>query len=151
MSVDRYTKAVLTVIAGCLLWICAMGAPGVAQAQQATRELGSWSDRVQPVVIVGTGSMDPQGKIVVNFTQQGGMQRTDPTLPVQLPYTPAKPLPISLPYTASSPMPSRLFYSRDAPLPVEITAVKKVGDWEPIRARVEDAPAKKTPGGGVQR
>jgi hypothetical protein len=151
MNVDRYMKTVLTIIAGCLLWLCTMGAGGAVQAQQTTRELGSWSARVQPVVIVGTGSMDAQGKIVVNFTQQGGVQRTDPTVPVQLPYTPAKPLPVGLPYTASSPMPSQLFYTGAAPLPVEISAVKKVGDWEPIRAHVEDAPTKKTPGGGGDR
>jgi hypothetical protein len=148
MSVDRYTKAVLTVIAGCLLWICAMGAPGAAHAQQTTRELGSWSDRVQPVVIVGTGSMDSLGNVLVNFTREGGAQRTDPTVPVQLPYTPAKPLPVSLPYTATSPMPSQLFYTGAAPLPVEISAIKKVGEWEPLRAKVEDAPAKPKPGGG---
>jgi len=146
MIVDRYTKAVLTVIAACLLWICAMGAPGAAHAQQRTREAGPWSDRVQPVVIVGTGTLDAQGKVVINFTQQGSVQRTDPTLPVQLPYSAAKPLPVSLPYTASSPMPSQLFYTAASPLPVEITAVKKTGEWEPLRAHVEDAPTKKTPG-----
>jgi hypothetical protein len=31
---------------------------------------------------------------------------------------------------------------------VEITAIKKIGEWEPLRARVEDAPAKPKPGGG---
>lgn len=35
MNVDRYTKAVLTVIAGCLLWICAMGAGPSLWAQPA--------------------------------------------------------------------------------------------------------------------
>jgi hypothetical protein len=148
MEVDRYTKAVLTVIAGCLLWICAMGAPGVAQAQQPAREPAGPYDRVQPVAIVGTGSMDGQGRVVLNFTQQGGVQRTDPTVPVQLPYTPARPLPVGLPYSASSPMPSQLFYTPAMPLPVEIAAVKKTGDWEPLRAKVEDAPAKAKPGGG---
>jgi hypothetical protein len=148
MNVDRYTKGVLTVIAGCLLWICAMGVGGVAQAQQTTRDLSTFPERVQPVVIVGTGSMDVQGKIVLNFTQQGGVQRTDPTVPVQLPYTAARPLPVGLPYTAASPMPSQLFYTSAVPLPVEIAAVKKTGEWEPIRAKVEDAPAKPKPGGG---
>lgn len=138
MNVDRYTKAVLTVIAGCLLWICAMGVPGAVQAQQTTRELGPWSDRVQPVVIVGTGSMDSQGKVVVNFTQEGRVQRTNPTLPVVLPYSPA------------NPMPSQLFHTAAAPLPVEITGVKKpkTGDWEPIRVQVEPEPMRSRPGGG---
>jgi Ni,Fe-hydrogenase III small subunit len=136
MNVDRYTKAVLTVIAGCLLWICAMGAGGAAQAQQTTRDLAAFPDRLQPVVIVGTGSMDVQGKIVLNFTQQAGGQRTDPTVPVQLPYT------------AASPMPSQLFYTSAVPLPVEIAAVKKTGEWEPLRAKVEDGPTRPRPGGG---
>lgn len=151
MNVDRYTKAVLTVIAGCLVWICAMGAGGVAQAQQTTHDLASLPDRVQPVVIVGTGSMDLQGRIRLNFSQQGGVQRTDPTVPVQLPYTAAKPLPVGLPYTAASPMPSQLFYTSAVPLPVEIAAVKKTGEWEPLRAKVEDGPARPKPGGGGQR
>ena len=69
-------------------------------------------------------------------------------MPVQLPYTAAKPLSVSLPYTQASPMPSQLFYSDAAPLPIAITAVKKPADWDPIRVRVEDAPSKPKPGGG---
>jgi hypothetical protein len=148
MSIDRYTKAVLTVIAGCLVWICAMGAAPRIAAQQSTMEIAG---PVQPVVIVGTGSLDRAGKVVVNFTQQGSVQRTDPTLPVQLPYTPANPLSVGLSYSASSPMPAQLFYTSVAPLPVEIAAVKKAGDWEPIRTSVEDAPARLKPGGGGKR
>ena len=54
MNVDRYTKAVLTVIAGCLLWICAMGAGPSLDAQSvAVRRIPHSS--IQPVVIVGTG------------------------------------------------------------------------------------------------
>ena len=104
MTVDRYTKAVLTVIAGCLLWICAMGSAARVDAQQTTMPLAG---TVQPVVIVGTGSMDRLGHIVVNFTGA----RTDPSVPVQLPYSVTRPLPVSLPYTVSSPMPSQLFYT----------------------------------------
>lgn len=151
MTIDRYTKAVLTVIAASLLWLCAMGAPGTLQAQQAARELGPWSGRVQPVVVVGTGSMDDQGKVVVNFIRQGGVSRTDPTLPVQLPYSTAKPLPVALPYSTSSPMPAQLFYTAEAPLPIEIAAVKKTGPWESIVTSVLDAPARARPGGGGQR
>ena len=143
--VDRYTKIVLTVIAGCLLWICVMGLPRPVMAQETTIPLSSFSASIQPVVIVGTGSMDRTGKVDVNF--RGAAGRTDPTLPVQLPYSAAKPLAVSLPYSQGSPMPARLFYSADAPMPVQITAVKKTGDWEPLRASVEDAPARKRPGG----
>jgi hypothetical protein len=62
--------------------------------------------------------------------------RTDPTIPVTLPYTPANPIP------------ARLMNLPDAPLSVEISAVRKTGEWEPIRVRVEDAPPKPKPGGG---
>jgi hypothetical protein len=44
MRVDLYTKIVLTVIAGCLMWMCVQGVPPASlQAQTA----------VQPVVITG--------------------------------------------------------------------------------------------------
>ena len=134
--IDRYTKAVLTVIAGCLLWICAMGAGRPVAAQPSTLDMSLFKGIVQPVVLVGTGTMDRTGTIDVNFNGRGSAQRTDPTLAVQLPYTDLKPLPVSLPYTTV------------APIPVEITAVKKTGVWEPIRASVEDAPTRSKPGGG---
>lgn len=147
MTTDRYTKAVLTVIAGCLMWLCAMGTGRPVQAQQVSNVDGaSFAERIQPVLIVGTGSMDAQGKIAVNFVTRSGVQVTDSTLPVKLPYTQETPLPVRLPYTAGSPMPAQLFYSPGAPLPVEITGIKKTRDWEPIRAQVEDAPLRRTPG-----
>jgi hypothetical protein len=137
MNIDRYTKTVLTVIAGCLLWMCAMGTGSPVAAQPSTLDMAPFKDVVQPVVIVGTGTMDRTGRIAVNFHGSGRDQRTDPTLKVELPYTVLKPLPASLSYTTAS------------PIPVEISAVKKTGEWEPIRARVEDAPVRPRPGGGA--
>ncbi|HYT73719.1 MAG TPA: hypothetical protein VEL79_03125 [Vicinamibacterales bacterium] len=134
--IDRYTKGVLTVIAGCLLWLCATTlGPAVSAQTAGMRQLNG---PVQPVVIVGTGTMDQQGVATVNFERPAGAgnPRTDPTLPVRLPYT------------RYNPMPSEMFYTSAAPLPIEIAAVKKTGDWEPIRAHVEDAPARNKPGGG---
>jgi len=136
MNADRYTKCVLTVIAACLLWICAMGAGRPVAAQPSAIDLAPFKGIVQPVVIVGTGTMDGTGHIDVNFTGGGTTRRTDPTLPVKLPYTVDRPLPVSLPYTSSVPM------------AVEISAVRKTGEWEPIRVRVEDAPVRSKPGGG---
>ena len=53
MRPDPYTKAVLTVIAGCLLWLCAMQTGRPLAAQQAlTLEKAA----PQPVVIVGWGT-----------------------------------------------------------------------------------------------
>jgi hypothetical protein len=139
MIVDRYTKAVLTVIAGCLVWICAMGAgvPVGAQPRPLRLDNIAVQGTVQPVILVGTGTLDSRGALTIAYPRhQDGRDRTDPTLPVTLPYSDA------------NPMPAQLFYSGAAPLPVEITAVKKVGEWEPLRAKVEDAPAKPKPGGG---
>jgi hypothetical protein len=144
MNIDRYTKAVLTVIAGCLLWICAMGVGPRLEAQQRTMTIPG---PVQPVVIVGTGSMDRTGKIDVTFSQDGG-KRTEPTVPVWMPYTPVKPLPVSLSYTTTNPLPMEVINMGGAPIPVELSVVRKTADWEPIRVRVEDAPAKARPGGG---
>ena len=57
MTTDRYTKAVLTIIAGALLYIGAMlsGQPASAQGQGATQgSPGMVMDaRPQPVVVVG--------------------------------------------------------------------------------------------------
>jgi hypothetical protein len=148
MTTDRYTKAVLTVIAGCLLWICATEAGRPVQAQAvATLDGALFAGRIQPVVIVGTGSMDAQGKIAVNFVRRNGAQVTDPAVPVKLPYSAEAPLPVRLPYTSGSPLPAQLFYTAGTPLPVEITGIKKTLEWEPIRAQVEDAPVRRTPGG----
>src|SRR5262245_9569427 len=150
MTIDRYTKAVLTVIAGCLLWMCVMGAGQRVSAQQGSLDLARFvrdpAARPQPVVIVGTGSMDQLGNVDIKLAEDRGKQRTDPTIPVALAYVPAKPLPVSLPYPAANPMPSQLFYSAQLPLPVEIASVRKTGQWEPIRTQVEDAPTRKTPG-----
>src|SRR6266511_5478042 len=82
MNVDRYTKAVLTVIAGCLLWICAMGAGLSLSAQRGS----AVTNAVQPVVVVGTGTLDQQGTVAVHYVRlPDGRMRTDPTVPVSLP------------------------------------------------------------------
>jgi len=131
MNVDRYTRAMLTVIAGCLLWMCVMGAGPALQAQrQRDRErdpepvpvdLREIKTVAQPVILVGTGTMDRQGNIEVTFNQQ---RRTDATLSVRLPYSPSN------------------------PMAVEIAAVKKAGDWDSLRTAVDDAPLRQKPGGG---
>jgi|SRR5687767_3949616 hypothetical protein len=137
MIVDRYTKCVLTVIAACLLWLCVMGSASPLSAQSRSRLFPNAD--VQPVILVGTGTLDQAGTVTVHFAPQpGSRMATDPTVPV------------SLPYTASAPLPTQLSYSPSAPLAVEIASVKKTGDWEPLRASVEDAPTRRLPGGGKQ-
>ena len=128
MNVDRYTKAVLTVIAGCLLWMCAMGAgPGLQAQRQRDRDVEPYSVDLrqiktvaQPVILVGTGTMDSLGNIQVTFNQQD--KRTDSTLAVRLPYSPTN------------------------PMAVEISAVKKAGTWDALRTDVDDVPLRANPG-----
>jgi hypothetical protein len=148
MNIDRYTKCVLTVIAACLLWMCVMGTGSPLAAQSRSRTFPNAD--VQPVILVGTGTLDQAGTVTVNFVSQGSRLGTDPTVPVSLPYTPERPLPVGLPYSASKPIPAQLAYSPREPLPVEIASVKKSGEWEPIRAKVEDAPLRTQPGIGRQ-
>lgn len=131
MAVDRYTKTVLTVIAACLVWLCAAGMPGSAHAQQPVT-LQNTTGAAVPVVIVGTGSITRAGALSVTFRGD----RSDPTLPVSLPYTPERPLPVQLPYTEVQPM------------PIGITSVRHGAQWEPLRVAVEDAPLRGKPGIG---
>jgi hypothetical protein len=131
MAVDRYTKTVLTIIAGCLLWICAMWTPGVLVAQQNTT-FHNGNGPAVPVVVVGSGTLARDGAVTVSFRGD----RTDPALPVTLPYTAANPLPTHLPYSA------------DSPLPTSLTSVRKGPMWDPLRVSVEDAPTRNKPGIG---
>ena len=137
MTVDRYTKAVLTVIAGALLYICAvLSAPPVA-AQRASGPFGAEqlaSGKPQAVVVVGWGTIRGDGDIQVTTVRDAnGVVRTDPHLPVKV--TPSEePLAVTLGVT-----PQR-------PLPVGLTAVTPGREWEPIRTKVEPQPGQAVPG-----
>jgi hypothetical protein len=65
MRPDVYLKAVLTVIAACLVWLCAMSTGRPLSAQQ-TQVLDA---APQPVVIVGWGTLDAQGRTSVAMVQ----------------------------------------------------------------------------------
>ena len=141
--VDRYTKAVLTVIAGCLLWICALTVGRPALAQQLTR-VDPVPAGVQPVVIVGWGTLDQNGKVALQMVTEGGVRRTDATLAVRA----DSPLPVTLPYTPEAPLSVRLGVQQGSPMPVSIKSVEKgSGPWDPIRADVESGPVRPRPGG----
>src|SRR5258708_21824990 len=123
MLVDRYTKVVLTVIAGCLLWLCAMGAGPSLSAQRAS----AITNAVQPVVIVGTGTLDQQGTVVVHYVRTpDGRTRTDPTIPV------------TLPYSEANPIPTKAMNLPDVPLALEISSLTQPRDSEPTRVRGDD-------------
>jgi hypothetical protein len=151
--VDRYTKGVLTVIAGCLLFQCLMAAGKVVDAQplaapQATRLPG----QAQPVVIVGWGEMSMQGEIALNTRRTPtGVTVTDTTLQVRLPYTKEAPLPVAIDPSQPLPivMPSalRLVYSPDHPLPVAINGSRNASrEWDPINVNVTSQAMGATPG-----
>jgi hypothetical protein len=143
VTLDRYTKMVLTIIAACLVWLCATNAGRSVQAQSLT-PMGSLPGGVQPVVIVGWGSMDQQGKVSLRFVTDNGVRRTDATLAVRADTA----LPVKLPYSADDPLPTRLD-TQGNPLSVSITAIRR-GDglWDPIRTQVEPANTRDKPGGG---
>lgn len=141
--VDRYTKAVLTVIAGCLLWQCAMslGSPVEAQRLASTPPHMLTAQQAQPVVIVGWGEMSSKGDVMLSFKRQAdGTQVTDMELPVRLPYSAQSPLPV----TVNSAI--KLAYTREAPLPVGVTAIKRSADWDSIDTNVLPGPRTKFPG-----
>jgi len=132
MRPDPYTKTVLTVIAGCLLWLCAMQTGRPLAAQQAlTLEKAA----PQPVVIVGWGTLDEQGRVAVTMQPTRTGRRSDPNLPVTLMSVPAAPIDVRLSYTDKEPM------------PVGLTKIKPVGEWEPIRSAAEPEPTRPKPGG----
>ena len=137
MTVDRYTKAVLTVIAAALIYIAAVISAPPVSAQRVAAPFGSEhlsSAKPQAVVIVGWGTVRADGEIQVTTVRDAnGVMRTDPHLPVTI--TPSDiPLEVSLGVTAQR------------PLPVGITAVVPGSQWEPIRTKVEPAPGQLQPG-----
>jgi len=145
VQVDRYTKIVLTVIAACLVWLCAMNTGRLVEARQLTAMPSTLPGGVQPVVVVGWGSMDMTGKIALNLMGPEGNMHTDTALPVRA----DQPLHVDLPYTLANPLPARVTSTHDNPLPIEIAAIRKnATGWEPIRAEVEPAPTRGKPGGG---
>jgi hypothetical protein len=145
VKTDRYTKLMLTIIAACLVWLCAMNAGRPAQAQQLTAMPAALQPGgAQPVVIVGWGTMDMTGRIALQLIGSGNAARTDATVPVRA----DRPFPVTLPYTTDVPLPTKLSATHDNPVPIEIAAIRKnAKGWEPIRTEVEPAPTRDKPGG----
>ena len=141
MRPDAYTKAVLTVIAACLVWLCAMSAGRPLSAQQPM-QLGTTT--VQPVVVVGWGTFDEHGRTSVSMIDGRSGRQSDPNLPVKLVAVPAGPLDVRLP---RGPVDVRLNYTDQSPMPVGITRIKPAAEWEPIRNAAEPEPTRSKPGG----
>ena len=132
MRPDAYTKAVLTVIAACLVWLCAMSAGRPLSAQQPMQLSGT---TVQPVVVVGWGSFDEHGRASVTMIEGRNGRRSDPNLPIKVVAMPPGPMHVTMPYSDQSPM------------PVGITRIKPAAEWEPIRNAAEPEPTRSKPGG----
>ena len=132
MTIDRYTKAVLTVIAGCLLWQCAMTvARPVAAQPLATVSPDVLADRPQPVVIVGWGEITPS---------QATHNVKRLPMPVALP-------PNHRAIAVEVREPVRLASTPDNPLPVGLTVIKKTTDqWDAVSTQVLRQPPTRMPG-----
>jgi hypothetical protein len=130
-----YTRIVLTVIAACLVWLCAFTAGWPLQAQPRTPPLAA--ERAQPVVVVGWGTLDTEGRITLTMNPDRSKSSTDPTLPVKVVDYPMPPAPVDV----------RLEYSEAHPLPTAISGIKRTGAWDAVRTVVEPEGTRPRPGG----
>jgi hypothetical protein len=132
VKTDLYTKGVLTVIAGCLLWLCAMSAASPVWAQRQGLELPAPSP--QPVVIVGWGTVDERGRATIEMQDSRAGRRSNPNIPMTLVGVTAPPIDV------------KLHYTEQYPLPVGLTRIKPAAEWEPIRSATEPDPGRPRPG-----
>jgi len=116
MKIDLYTKAVLTVIASCLIWICVNGATPVARAQAGPPQ-------PTPVIMVdgnGVPIYQQQGLRVHLVNDTGTSIYTAQGLRVN--YGP-QPVPVA-------------FTSTTAVLPVSLRSVQRGNAWDPLLVSV---------------
>jgi hypothetical protein len=128
--IDTYTRTVLTVIALCLMWLCAMsvGQPLKAQPQQYS------ALPAQPVVVVGWGRLNPAAP--------GGVEIawSDPVRKISEAAVPIRP--------SSDPKadPMRVRVELATPLPVSLEAVRKGSAWDALRTAAEPDTGSPVPG-----
>ena len=136
MPMDRYTKTVLTVIAGALLYIAAMlsGQPAAAQSLTPAGPNFLAQTKPQPVVVVGWGAVHSDGRVFVQTVREGTVTRTDSAIPVAVQSSPTKPIAVTLGVSDSR------------PLPVSVNGIRPAGPWEPVRVAVEPGPLTTRPG-----
>jgi hypothetical protein len=131
MSNDTYTKAVLTVIAACLVWI-GINTMQPVHAQRAPVQLLPLP--ATPVVVVGWGRLNPSapGGVEVNWADRD-RHISEASVPVH----------------ADSDKkfePLRVHVELPAPLPVSLESVKKTGAWDAVRTAAEPDSGSRTPG-----
>ncbi len=123
MKTDLYTKAVLTVIAACLVWMCVNGATPVTLAQgQPQAQAKAARAQPTPVILVnedGAPIYSPQGLRVSVVNEKGIPIYTQQGIRVNLG---AQPLPVTV--------------NNNAPLPVSVRALQQGSEWDPILVHV---------------
>jgi hypothetical protein len=130
MKIDTYTKAVLTVIAACLVWLCVIssGQPLRAQPRQYT------ALPAQPVIVVGWGRLNPTAPDGIELAwSDAGRRIGDAAVPIRPTSDPNVP-------------PLRVSVTAPAPLPVSLEAVKKGASWDALRTAAENDPGSRAPG-----
>jgi hypothetical protein len=102
MNVDLYTKTILTVIAGCLMWLCAFGLSPAVSAQ----------DKLPPPTRVLV--VDEQNK-VINTANGLHVVLGNQPIPVVI-SNQSQPVPVEVSHV----------------MPVALTAIQRQGAWQPI-------------------
>lgn len=132
MRTDTYTKVVLTIIAACLLWLCAMSAGQPLKAQP----LQYSALPAQPVVVVGWGRLNPgaPGGIEIAWSDPG-RKISEASVQVR-------------PATDPKFDPLRVRVEMPTPLPVSIDAIRKsrAGAWDAVRTAAEPDTGSRVPG-----
>jgi hypothetical protein len=132
MNVDPYTKAVLTVIAGALLWLCATSTAQPLQAQPISPQVAPLP--AQPVVVVGWGRLNPQAPAGIEIAWSDSNRKiSEPAVPIR-------------PAAEGKFNPLRVRLEMAAPLPVSVEGIKKGDTWDPLRTAAEPDVPSRVPG-----
>ena len=132
MKIDTYTKAVLTVIAACLVWLCVKSSGDVVVAQSQANPVGPLP--AQPVVVVGWGRLNPAVVGGIEIDWSDSQRRVSETSLAVRPSADARFDPL------------RVRVENRTPVSVSVDGVRRGRDWEPLRTQVEPDPPQLVPG-----
>jgi hypothetical protein len=106
MTIDAYTKVVLTIIAGCLLWLCVHGFSPAVSAQAGVQRVvvADWEKPVGAILVDQKGMplFGAQGFRVNLGGQPMAVTVGNPSIPV----TVTHPVEVSIMKTAPTPFPA---------------------------------------------
>jgi hypothetical protein len=132
MKIDWYTKAVLTIIAACLVWLCVRSTGETLVAQSQPAQVSALP--AQPVVVVGWGRLNPAvaGGVELEWADQ---QRriTEPSVAIRQ-------------STDQRFDPLRVRIDSQAPVSVSLDAVRRGNAWDPLRTQIEKDAPQRVPG-----